>query len=153
VSRTTVLSLLQVIDRDSLPLLGRALLRLERRDSATAAAELAQVGRELAPERGGAEVLLLLGRVQAGRAALAEAEATFRQVAAMGVAASAAQAELELARILLARSDKAGAIHLLEHLLVTYPTSAVVPQARRLLDVAKGAVPPGGGEMARDGTE
>ena len=33
-------------------------------------------------------------------------------------------------------------IELLEHLLVTYPTSAVVPQARRLLDQARGAVPP-----------
>jgi hypothetical protein len=31
---------------------------------------------------------------------------------------------------------------LLEHLLVTYPTSAVAPQARRLLDEARGAVPP-----------
>jgi hypothetical protein len=30
---------------------------------------------------------------------------------------------------------------LLEHLILTYPESALVPQARRTLDQARGAVP------------
>ena len=33
------------------------------------------------------------------------------------------------------------AITLLEHLILTYPTSALVPQARRALDEARGAIP------------
>jgi phosphogluconate dehydratase len=78
-----------------------------------------------------------------------EAERLFGVVAELGVPASAAQAELELARLHLAKNRQPLAIDLLEHLLVTYPASAVVPQARRLLDVAKGAVPPFGEERHR----
>jgi outer membrane protein assembly factor BamD (BamD/ComL family) len=33
------------------------------------------------------------------------------------------------------------AVAQLEHLILTYPESALVPQARRTLDVARGAVP------------
>jgi hypothetical protein len=33
------------------------------------------------------------------------------------------------------------AVALLEHLILTYPESALVPQARRLLDQARGGVP------------
>lgn len=142
VSRATVLSLLQVIDEDSLPGLGAALLGLERRDSAAAGAELERVGAALPPDRGGAEVLLLAASVRVGLGDRSAAERVLRSVAAMAVPASAAQAELELGRLLVAREQRGPAIELLEHLLVTYPTSAVVPQARRLLDQAKGAVPP-----------
>jgi hypothetical protein len=34
-----------------------------------------------------------------------------------------------------------GAIERLEHLILTYPTSALVPQARRELDLAKRIIP------------
>lgn len=142
VSRTLLLSLLQVIEADSLPDLGAALLAVERGDSAAGAAGLEQVGAGLPADKGGAEILLLAGLVEAGRGSRPNAEALYRRVAAFGVPASAAQAELELARLLLQRSDRSAAIELLEHLLVTYPGSAVAPQARRLLDEARGAVPP-----------
>jgi hypothetical protein len=33
------------------------------------------------------------------------------------------------------------AVEILEHLILTYPQSALVPQARRKLDEARGAVP------------
>jgi hypothetical protein len=32
-------------------------------------------------------------------------------------------------------------VQVLEHLILTYPESALVPQARRTLDQARGAVP------------
>ena len=39
-------------------------------------------------------------------------------------------------------SDRAGeAVGILEHLILTYPQSAMVPEARRELDVARAAVP------------
>ncbi|MGE0552256.1 MAG: hypothetical protein AB7R55_02380 [Gemmatimonadales bacterium] len=142
VSRTTLLSLLQVIEEDSLPALGAALLALERRDSTGAAQGLETVGGSLPKEKGGGEALLLAGRVRAGLKDAAGARSLFERVAGFEVPASAAQAELELARLHLAADQKAPAIELLEHLLVTYPASAVVPQARRLLDIAKGAIPP-----------
>lgn len=143
VSRTTALALLQVLDEDSLPALGAALLKLERHDSVTAGQELAKVGSGLPPDRGGAEVLLLAGRIQAGAGNRAEAERLFRLVIDLKVPASAAQATVELARIFVASDRKPQAVELLEQLLVSYPTSAVAPQARRLLDQAKGAIPGG----------
>ncbi len=57
-------------------------------------------------------------------------------------APEAAEAELEWARTLRRHGDNADAIARLEHLILTYPQSALVPQARRELDLAKGAIPP-----------
>ena len=139
--RISLLGLLQVIEEDSLPALGDALYRLERRDSAGAAAALVQLAPTLAPDHGGSELLLMAGRVHAGIGRNAEAERLYRAVVEQGVPASAAAAEFALAGLLLKTARKELAIAALEHLLVTWPTSAVVPQARRLLDVARGAVP------------
>jgi len=83
----------------------------------------------------------MAGRVRAGLGHNAEAERLYRAVVEQGVPASAAAAEFALAGLLLKTARKELAIAALEHLLVTWPTSAVVPQARRLLDVARGAVP------------
>jgi hypothetical protein len=142
VSRTTVLALLQVIEEDSLPALGAALFKLERKDSTAAGRELEAVGGTLAPEKGGAETLLLAGRIEAGVGQPDDAERIFRKAADLKVPAAAAAAELELARVWARQADKARVIALLEHLLVTYPSSAVAPQARRLLDQSKGVIPP-----------
>ncbi len=139
--RIGVLGLLQVLEADSLPALGDALFRLERRDSSAAAAALERLAITLPAEHGGAELLLLAGRIRAGTGASAEAERLYRVVIAQAVPASSAAAELALADQLLRSGRNALAITALEHLLLTWPTSAVVPQARRLLDVARGAVP------------
>jgi len=56
-------------------------------------------------------------------------------------APEAAEAELEWARVLRRRGDTAGAVQRLEHMILTYPRSALVPQARRELDLAKQSVP------------
>jgi tetratricopeptide (TPR) repeat protein len=142
VSRTTALALIQVIDDDSVPALGGALLKLERRDSVGASEDLEKVAAGLPPERGGAETLLLAARLRAGLRDATAAERLFERVAQLKVPAAAAAAELELARLMVDGDRKASAVETLEHLLITYPTSAVAPQARRLLDVAKGAIPP-----------
>ena len=55
--------------------------------------------------------------------------------------ATAPAAELELGRLLLAVGRRDEAVATLEHLILTYSSSALVPQARRLLDEARGAVP------------
>ena len=139
--RIGVLGLLQVLDADSLPALGDALFRLERRDSAGAAPALEHVAQGLPPDRGGAELLLLAGQIHNGLGHLVDAERLYRAALASGAAAASPAAEFALADLLLKSGRKALAIAALEHLLLTWPTSAVVPQARRLLDVARGAVP------------
>ncbi len=57
-------------------------------------------------------------------------------------APEAAEAELAWARSLRASGDLAAAITHLEHLILTWPESALVPQARRELDVVRGRVAP-----------
>jgi TolA-binding protein len=54
----------------------------------------------------------------------------------------APQAELEWARMLRRKNDVAGASAHLEHMILAYPQSALVPQARRELELAKSSIPP-----------
>src|SRR6185437_5076662 len=54
----------------------------------------------------------------------------------------APEAELEWARSLHRAGDAAGAATHLEHLILTYPQSALVPQARRELEALKATTPP-----------
>ncbi|MGQ0642445.1 MAG: hypothetical protein ACT4P6_17005 [Gemmatimonadaceae bacterium] len=56
-------------------------------------------------------------------------------------APEAAEADLEWARALRRTGDNSGAVVRLEHLLLTYPQSALAPQARRELDLARNAIP------------
>ena len=58
-----------------------------------------------------------------------------------GRGAAAPAAELEWARLLLRQGRSSDAVTRLEHLILTYPGSAVVPEARRELERAKGAIP------------
>ncbi len=139
--RIGVLGLLQVIQADTLEALGTALLQLEQGDSATAAHQMEQAAVGLPPDHGGAELLLFAGQIQAGLNHPVEAERLFHAVVEQNVAASSAAAEFALAGLLVKQGKSAEAIAALEHLLLTWPTSAVVPQARRLRDVARGAVP------------
>ncbi len=130
-----------MLETDSLPGLGEALYQLERRDSATAATALERLGLKVPPEHGGAELLLLSAGIHAGLGQSVEAERLYRTIVGQGVPASSAAAEFALADLLIRAGKNEPAIAALEHLLLTWPTSAVVPQARRLLDVARGAVP------------
>jgi len=148
--RTSMLALLQQIPADSLPVLGAALLTLERGDSVAAVAALQRVAPQL--DGGGGDVLLLAGQIAArlGGPHDSTAAALFARVAtgggregggAVGSSAAPAAADLEWARLLLRQGRAAEAIPRLEHLILTYPTSAFVPQARRELERARGAIP------------
>jgi hypothetical protein len=90
------------------------------------------------------DVLLVAGRVAArlGEPLQQIALGLFDEVArTAGQGAAAPSAELEWARLLERRLQGADAIQHLEHLILTYPRSAVVPEARRELERAKGAIP------------
>jgi len=140
-ARTALLALIQPIAADSLPPLGAALLSLARGDSASAVRELTTVAGGLPPAGGGAELRLLAGRVEAGRGRIPEAELLLRAADDSLVPATAPAAEFELAKLLLVAGRTTEAIDQLEHLILAWPGSAVVPQARRLLDFARGAIP------------
>jgi len=70
-----------------------------------------------------------------------EAERLLRSAADSSAPATAPAAELELGRLLLSVGRGTEAIAQLEHLILTYPGSAAVPQARRVLDAARGGIP------------
>jgi hypothetical protein len=139
--RTTLLALLQPIEADTLPELGRALLQLAQGDTTRAIAGLDRVARGLPPARGAAEVRLLAGRLAAASARPGDAERLLRAAAVPDAPGTAPAAELALAELLLQQECAAEAVTQLEHLILTYPGSALVPQARRRLDEARGAVP------------
>jgi tetratricopeptide (TPR) repeat protein len=140
-SRAALLALLQPIEQDSLPELGAALLDLERRDTAKAIVGLDRLAGRLPAEAGGAELRLQVGRLQRARGQNAEAERSFRAAGAAGARATTPAASLELARLLLALGRKSESQETLEQLILDHPQSAVTPQARRLLDEIRGAVP------------
>jgi tetratricopeptide (TPR) repeat protein len=141
--RTAMLALLQQVPADSFPELGDALLLLARGDSTRAAAALRVAAGRLSTG-GRPDLLLLAGRVAARLDTLQQrnALALFDEVLrTAGQGAAAPAAELEWARLLERRAQPAEAIQHLEHLILTYPGSAVVPEARRELERAKGAIP------------
>src|SRR2546427_10250736 len=100
-------------------------------------------------QRGGAaELLLLAGRIAARPGAGPEEQRTAATLFAAvvrtgeeGTGAAAPAAELEWARLLLRQLEAPEAIRHLEHLILSYPESAVGPEARRELERAKGAIP------------
>ena len=139
--RTMMLALLQPIEADSLPPLGAALLQLEQGDTTAAVAGLEGVAQRLPAAKGGAEIHLLAGRLSKARGDPELAERLYRAAASTDAPATAPAAELALAELLLDRQRTEDAIDQLEHLILTYPESALVPQARRTLDQARGAVP------------
>lgn len=139
--RTALLALLQPIQEDSLPELGQALLRLEQGDTTEATAGLERVAAALAPQYGGAELHLLAGRLLVAAGRPADAERLLRAATTREAPGTAPAAELALADLLLSSKRPAEAVELLEHLILTYSQSALVPQARRKLDEARGAVP------------
>ncbi|HZB27920.1 MAG TPA: tetratricopeptide repeat protein [Gemmatimonadales bacterium] len=139
--RTALLALLQPLEVDTHPALGRALLQLERGDTTQSAAALEQLASEFPAQHGGAELNLLAGRLHAASGNLANAERLFRAAAVPEASSTAPAAELALAELLLTSGRPTQAVEVLEHLILTYPQSALVPQARRRLDEARGAVP------------
>jgi tetratricopeptide (TPR) repeat protein len=142
-SRETVIamSLLSRTRQDSSRSAGEAFLALARGDSSSAIQKFQAAVTEI-PDA----APLLLGqaaRLLAETLQVAAAETLWKQILERHAdAPEAAEADLEWARALRRRGDGGGAIARLEHLILTYPQSALVPQARRELELARGTVPP-----------
>ena len=123
---------------DRAPQLGAAFLALARRDSTRAATLFEGAASEL-PD---AAPLLLAtaAEIRQARGDVTGAIALWQRILdRYGDSPDAPPAELALARALLASGDRAGAKAHAEHLILTWQGSALVPQARRLLDTLGGA--------------
>lgn len=122
---------------------GQAFLALTRGDTTQAAARFVTAAEEREMADAAPLLLATAARLYAARADTAHARALWQTlVTSHADAPEAAEAELEWARALRQAGDARGAVEHLEHLILTWPESALVPQARRELDLARGAVPP-----------
>lgn len=127
------------IKGDSAPRLGAAFLALARSDTLGASATFVSAASQH-PDAAPA-LLLIAARLTAAHGNDAIPIWT-RIVAEFGASSEAAESELEWARTLRKRGDVAAATEHLEHLIINAPQSALLPQARRELELARGAIPP-----------
>jgi len=135
------LGLIARLKADSAPAIGHAFLALARGDSAGAIAQFLQAADQTPSVR--SLLLLTAAQVEAARKNDAAAIALWKRIVeSQGETPEAPQAELEWARLLRRNGDNPGATEHLEHMILTYSRSALVPQARRELELAKGAIPP-----------
>jgi tetratricopeptide (TPR) repeat protein len=119
--------------------MGAAFLAIARGDTAGASGKFIEAAArhtEVAPP-----LLLIAARLRAARTEDAIPIWT-RIVAEYPNTPEAVESELEWARILRKRGDMTGAVAHLEHLILSAPQSALLPQARRELELARGTVPP-----------
>ena len=125
---------------DTAPEMGAAFLALARGDTVGAASQFVLASKRHA--EASSVLLSAAARLRAARGEEAEAIALWeRLVTEFAGTPEAAESELEWARVLRRRGDKAGAIARLEHLILSAPQSALLPQARRELELVRGAVP------------
>lgn len=140
-ARTSMLALVQRIQADSQPALGAALLRLAEGDTAGAVAAIVQIADGLPAAGGRADLLLFAGRLSVRRDDAQAEQWLTAAFAADTTGATAPAAELDLAELFARTGRTDSAANRLEHLILAHPESAVVPQARRLLDQIRGAIP------------
>jgi tetratricopeptide (TPR) repeat protein len=125
---------------DSSVLLGRAFLTLARGDTVSSAAALVESAERL-PEVASL-LLYTAGQLRASQKNDTQAIPLWQRVVEQyALSAEAPAAELEWARALRRRGDDATAQQRLEHMILTYPQSALVPQARRDLELVKNSIP------------
>ncbi len=127
---------------DSSAAIGKAFLALARGDSAGAAQQFVDAAQSTPQVR--SALLATAAQIQTARKNdVIAIELWKRIVDGEKDSPEAPQAELEWSRILRRTGDNVGAQQHLEHLILSYPQSALVPQARRELELAKSAIPPG----------
>jgi hypothetical protein len=121
---------------DSSRAIGAAFMALARNDSVQAAQRFEKAADEVTDA---APLLLALAaRIHAARRVDTQAIPLWQRIVQRhGTAPEAAESDLEWARALKRKGDAAGAVDRLEHLILTYPQSALVPQARRELEIAR----------------
>ena len=126
---------------DSAPAIGHAFLALARGDSVGAIAQFLQAADQTPPVR--SLLLATAAQVEASRKNDVAAISLWKRIVeSEGTTPEAPQSELEWARLLRRKGDNPGAAEHLEHMILSYPHSALVPQARCELELAKGAIPP-----------
>ena len=140
--RTSMLALLQGVEPDSVPALGAALLSLERADTARALDELERVASSLPAGGGRSPVLTLAGDLANESGDLERAESLLVEaLEADSLGPSAPATEYSLGVVLAGSGRSEAAAMRLEHMILNHPGSALVPEARRLLDQVRGAIP------------
>jgi len=140
--RTAMLAIMQSIEPDSVPTLGAALLTLARGDTASSIDQLRDVARELPESGGGSHVLTYAGDLALAWGDYDGAEPLLLAALAVDSIGSAAPlAEFALAVVYDRTGRSELALTHLEHLILTFPGSAIVPDARRLLNQVQGAIP------------
>jgi tetratricopeptide (TPR) repeat protein len=141
----TAMAILGRTRSDSSSDLGNAFVALARADTMASAASFAAAAVGL--EDVGSLLLVTAARLLVVRDTAAAVENLKAVLARYPHSPEAAESDLEIARILRRRGDKEGAIKHLEHLILTYPASALLPQARRELEAVKRTAA-GAGEVA-----
>ncbi|MDQ2767857.1 MAG: hypothetical protein M3Y30_11955 [Gemmatimonadota bacterium] len=135
------LALLARTRADTAPITGRAFLALARGDTATAAAGFEKAAAEL----GDAAPLLLATAARLYAAHHSEQQAITLWTSIVQKSSDspeAPEAELDWARALRHGGQTQAAIDHLEHLILTYPQSALLPQARRELELSRNGITP-----------
>jgi tetratricopeptide (TPR) repeat protein len=128
------------VKEDSSVTLGRAFLTLARGDTAAAATAMVESADQLPAVA--SLLLYTAGQLRATQKNDSQAIPLWQRVVEQyAISAEAPAAELEWARALRRRGDGAGAQQRLEHMILTYPQSALVPQARRDLETVKNSIP------------
>jgi tetratricopeptide (TPR) repeat protein len=135
------LGLIARLKVDTAPAIGKAFLALAKSDTTGAAAQFAAAAENTPVVR--SMLLLTAAQLQASTRHEAEAVAIWKRILEQEKdTPEAPQAELEWARMLRRKGDAKGAADHLEHMILAYPQSALVPQARRELDLTKSSIPP-----------
>jgi hypothetical protein len=139
----TAMALLSRTRADSSRRVGEGFLALARGDTARAARlfyDAAEALRDATP--------FLLGTAARLHLAVSDTASALPLwqliLSAHAESPEAPESDLEWAKVLRRRGDTAGAIARLEHLILTYSQSALVPQARRELELTRGTIPPVG---------
>jgi len=136
----TALALLARTKADTSAATGRAFLTLARGDTLRAATAFEEAAAALEDAR--TLLLAVAARLHAAARDDARAVRLWSELATtFAEAPEAPEANLEWARALRRAGKHSDAVARLEHLILTYPNSALVPQARRELDLARGAIP------------
>jgi hypothetical protein len=136
------LGLVARLPGDSARAVGQAFVTLARGDTARAAALFEQAA-DSSPA-GGSLLLATAAQLRVAQSDEAGAMALWTRIVERHAdSPEAPSAELDLARALRRRGDLAGATARLEHLILTHPTSALLPQARRELELARQNIPGG----------
>lgn len=121
---------------DAAPELGAAFLALARGDSGRAAVQL--VAAATRHQEAASAILAAAARLLAADGRGDGAVSLWQRIVTQyPESPEAAESELEWARTLRRRGDAAGAIAHLEHLILSAPSSALLPQARRELELAR----------------